>query len=223
MLVEGISYKCKHVSDFKQILHFQAPSNVKTFHCAAQRKWNCEFGVGSQYHVWLPRLRTDTLINAPPEVILRLSPPCKHCSAWVAKQVAIKEVAVTGGVQSHTHAHTHLFQPGQQLQRSEWRRCYRQPSDTEPPTQTGSQLTPGDGTKTNVFILSEWRLSSLFIKLTACVCVLNWPQSVQWCVCSPSLWPLPEVSPRLPVSSRPSGLAFLCTTGRDSSWTHTLI
>lgn len=53
------------------------------------RAWQIR-GVGSQYHVGLPGLSTDTSVNTPPEVIFRLPSPCEDCGAWGTGQVKIK-------------------------------------------------------------------------------------------------------------------------------------
>lgn len=39
----------------------------------------------SSYHVGLPGLSADTMVNTPPELILRFSSPRKHWDAWEGK------------------------------------------------------------------------------------------------------------------------------------------
>lgn len=104
-------------------------------------------GVWSPYHVGLPGLCADTLVNTPPEVVLWLSSPCEHCGAWGTEQVMIKTEQKQQMSRASQMA-VYLVQPEQQPRRSEWRRCYRPPSDTEPPMQTESRLAPAGGKNT---------------------------------------------------------------------------
>lgn len=100
------------------------------------------------YHVGLPGSRTDASVDAPPEIIFWFSSPCEHWNTWTGVRDEQKdEVMTKPGFKNwikkpQQMVILYLLQPEQQPQSSGWRRCYKLPSDTEPPGHTGFLSVP---------------------------------------------------------------------------------
>lgn len=62
----------------KDELMIKSLSMIAEFSIQTRTGVRCMVGLSGWYHVGLPAFGVDTVVNAPPEVILWLSLPCKH-------------------------------------------------------------------------------------------------------------------------------------------------